>query len=298
MRIPKVPSIPIHKPTSTATARTAGTIDAEKLAGAIFEVLAHPKPAIVKKLRVGLNRKIVSRLEKLPLKAFVQESLGIIAKSLNMPIELRPATIINDYNDDISFDFASYTLNICQHFLRKPRKKIFAGLRHEMEHTRQCLAIIRTEGLGETAIKDYSRILTEIETDNFVAEFKNMPMKEVMKLRASGEISEKELQEIRQIKAAAKQGANALRKHTEDMYIRNRPKYVKFWQEIQHNAKASMGTIKSGSKEARDAEQYYKGSLEAAGKFKPEIYWKSKHEREAYLAEFWASIEYNLASKK
>lgn len=239
---------------------------------------------------------MVQRLEQLPFNKFVEESRDIIGKSLGLPPEICPHIYPTDIGKKaaMGFHFSTYTMHINPAQANKSRTWLFSGLKHEMEHVRQGLSVIRTEGLGEQAIEKYSKMVTQQQVDAFLAVYKDMPESDILKVIETGNLPENALQAIKKFQEASKLGDKGIEKFKEEQFNQDFPVIHEAWKSMRTKAINALGIIKSGSKEALRAKQYHEGFLQTAGKTGGLDYFSSPHELEAYGAQSIGYYEYLL----
>jgi len=247
--------------------------------------------------KIGLNKSTIHNLEKLPVNDFLLESRILILKSMGIPKELWPSLTILSHENKKSlmmFDFAKNEIfcNTNSTVLNKNRREIFSCIRHELEHFKQNLSIIRTEKLGERAVNNYAKLYTKAQVDNFVKVFKDMSENQIAKLYEEGQISEASMQAVKKLQTANKQGDKTVKNYAKELYHQDLPIIMESWKNIRAKAIELMGTVKENSEEGTKAKQYFKEFLRnKSGKINAN-YYKSSTEREASLAQMLAHIEY------
>lgn len=248
-----------------------------------------------KKMLVGLDKATITHLEKLPINEFLAESQKIIAKGMGLSQDFLPSlniTPIANKKMAMAFDWSNNTLFVSNQILSKSKITLFSAMRHEMEHFRQNLQIIRTEELGEKAIETYSKMLTTAQVDNFVNTFRKMPESEILKLKEAGNLSEAGLQAVKKVQIADAQGDEAIYKVAEELVNQDYPLINESWQNIRNKSIELQGPIKANTKEASDAKEYFDGFLKTNGMAGGMKYYSSKHEVEADGAQSFAMYEY------
>lgn len=248
-----------------------------------------------KKMLVGLDKATIASLEKLPINDFLSESQKLIAKSMGLSQDFLPPITITSSIDKkmgMCFDVANNSLFVNSQILTKSRKMLFSLMRHEMEHFKQNLLIIRTDGLGEKAVETYSKILTKTLGDNFVNTFKNMPESEIEKLKDAGNLTEIHLQAIKKLKNAAELGDEAVSKLSDELYNHDYPIMHASWQNIRNKAIELYGPVKANTEEASNAKEFFDGFLKTKGMTRGSEYYFSKHEQAAYTAQSFVFYEY------
>lgn len=245
---------------------------------------------------VGLDKATVQRLEQLPVKEFAEESRDIIGKSLGIAPEICPNIYPNDLGKKVGmvFHLSSYAMHMNTTQLNKHRAWLFSGLNHEMQHVRQCLSVIRTEGLGEQAIEKYAKMYTQVLIDDFIAKFKTKPESEILKLIEAGNLPENALQAIKKFHEASKLGDKGIEKFKTEQFAKDFPINYEEWKKLRTKVIDTMGTIKPDSKEALTAKKYHEGFLRTVGKTGGLDYLSSRHELEAYGATVIGYYEYLL----
>lgn len=257
----------------------------------IVELSTKIKPRdIAKKLLVGLDKKTVKQLEKLTKGEFLEESKNIIAKSMNIPLEICPPIIIQQLPNKKmawAYIFPNNIFIIDKASLKYNKAVIFGGIRHEMQHLRQNIFILRTENLGENAIKTYSQLSSKIQVDALV-KISTMSQDKILKLKESGVIDELSLQFIKKFQNASPNDNGALNKISEELFTITHNQ----WKDMKNTVIEKYGTIKAGSQEATQAEKYFEGVLKTFGQADGEEYISSLHELEANQVQFFALNEY------
>lgn len=216
------------------------------------------------KLFVGLDKATVQNLEQMALPEFFEESRNIIAKSLGIPQELYPKIRISEMAKEktlMGFDFSRYTIHINKAKTHRPKEVLFSGVNHEMAHVRQFLTIMRTEGLGELAIENLSQLAAQKKVTTFIKKYKDMPEGEILNLKNSGQLSEKDYTIIRKIKDAAQKGEGSLNEYSDKLVNNSFQFYKRTMQTIRNKAIETMGVIKSDSIEAIRARMYYEATF-------------------------------------
>lgn len=254
------------------------------------------KTAIQKNL-IGLDKATIKKLEALTFGEFAIESQKIMAKSMGLPQDFLPSIISQPLDKKIGAVFDK-TQNIIainsEHTKRidKQRILLFTWLRHEMEHYKQNLSILRTEGLGDKAIESYSSIVTKHKVQTFINTLKDMPDKTIQQWVQEGKLPEKATPIIKELKDVSTQGDEAVSKFSEKIYNNDYPIWLQQWKNLRDKIIEKLGPIKEGTEDAKMAQKYYDGFEETAGLCEGKKYKDSQHEKEAYGAQYLAQIEY------
>lgn len=157
----KIPSIitSIGEKTFNLVRKTNATKTPE-LVSDVVEISTKTKlTSGIKKLLLGLDKKTIKQLEKLPIEDFFVKSQTIVMKALDIPEEIAPWQKIEDLKNPkfgMKYLPSFNAIIINETALKKNKALLFSLIRHEMEHFRQNTLIFRIEKLGEQAVKAYS----------------------------------------------------------------------------------------------------------------------------------------------
>lgn len=245
---------------------------------------------------MGLDKQTIKNLEKMPINDFLNESHKIIINALNIPEgTIIPPLEINNLPKKMlmCYDWSNNTIFINPATLKQSRVNIFSFLRHELQHFNQNLSIIRTENLGENAIKTYSQILAKNNVQEFISTYKDMKQPEIEELIKNGILTENNVSLINQIKKVAATGDSTLEKKLSEKLIKNTfERIYSDWKNVRNTNIEKCGIIKEDSKEGVRAKEYYEGFLRTGGKVGGNEYHNSLHEQEAKFVSTFAWKEY------
>lgn len=248
---------------------------------------------IFKSLYIGLDKNTVKYLESLSKNDFLNESYKILINKMEIPAELAPEIAHAQIGKGkMGYDFVMHKIFINE-TLKATKPKIFAMLGHEVQHCKQNFNILRAEDFGEKAIQEYSKILTNATTENFIKTFKEIPEEELIKLRQSGQLSDIAFIFIKKLKAAQKMNdKTAIGKFTEELYNHDYPINLNVFKDWRAEVINKLGIIKADTKEAKDAKEYFSAFMQSMNKTKGNDYYFALSEMEAYEKQFALYIEY------
>lgn len=241
--------------------------------------------------RIKLTKAQVQKLSKIEDQGeFILESSKIINKSGNIPDHLvSPIAAQPLGTEKIAFlyDPASNMTYMNTDCKLKNKSKLFAYIAHEREHQLQNYKILRTEFLGEKAIEEYSKLNAQKGIDNLVEMYKGQnvdiePFKE--QLGPAYDL-------IKSFKFAETHGDEALNKWIENAVKSDYETILSQYKNIRNQVIEHFGVIKSGTPEAKLAQEYYSGFMNHADITKPESI-LNIHEAEAWGVTFLNHINY------
>jgi len=247
----------------------------------------------IRKLLLGLDKKTIEQLEKLPIEIFLEEAQKIIIKALDIPEELCPRVEIHTVPEKLLMQFTlNYKFFVNKKYKEFPKSHLFSAIRHEMKHCEQSLAILRTEDLGENAVNQFSSILARVKANLIIEHYRNMPQGEIQKLRNEKKMPESLLLLIERIRQIPNEDKQSIKQVFDGLYNHKFKIYYKDLSDVRAMAIAKCGVIKAGSPDAIRTNKYYNGFCQTCEENSGLKYWTSKHEREAYTAGYVAKLVY------
>ena len=154
-----------------------------------------------------------------------------------------------------------------------------------MEHFRQNMDIIRTEGLGDDAIQFYASHLAKAQLAVFLKQYEHLTLEQIKILEKEGTLPEISLNAIKDLHTAKQKGSTELELVKSRIEKGDTGVYLSAWKMIQEKAIQTFGRIPQKSVEGKKAQAYYKGFRANDGKVSGVDYWTSLHELEAYDAQ-------------
>ncbi|MDR1169102.1 MAG: hypothetical protein LBK53_09495 [Heliobacteriaceae bacterium] len=251
---------------------------------------------LLKPFILGLDKQTVKSLHKIKDKMeFVKASSKVILEKKGIPEGLRPAIGL-DVNESLPpAALACYSKDfnmviVSPKVLKKPKSAIFSASAHELKHFAQNIDIIRTEGLGEKAVKSYAKVQAEAYGKIFDNTYQNMSMAEIQKLYKQGVFSEQGLQVIAGYKKAQSEGEAASGKYLKMLYEGDFANFHAQWKNIRQKAADSLGIIKKDSPQAALSERHLNEFNNTSQD--EQHYWNSSAEKTAYAQGLVAQLEY------
>ena len=240
----------------------------------------------------NLDPQTVKRLETCPIEDFYIEAQKIITKAYKIPEELVAPMQLNptlSKKISASYDFTQNIVNINPQSANKSsRKNLFAIISHEYIHQKQNLEILRTEGLGEDAVKFYAELLNKNITDDFINSFSKISKEDLLKLKPELGDSYKWAEELQE---AAQKGPEHIEKFKNKLSNHNFPIFLENLTNFRQNITKKLGSIPRKSNRGEFAQTYFND-------FRRTLYdqynLKSLSEKQAYTATATTSLEYML----
>lgn len=247
----------------------------------------------IKKLLIGVDKKMIIEWEKLPFEDFLEKSQNIITKSLNIPEELCPPIKIQNLSDEMAMQYAlNHTLIVNKQYKNLPKALLFSFVRHEMKHCEQNLVVLRTENLGENAVNEFSSKIARVQANFIIKHYREMPIDEIQKLRTEKKMPEAGLSLIEKLRQVPSDDKQSIKPFFDAFYNNKFKIHHNALSDIRTKAIARYGVIKENTPEAIKANKYYKGFCKTCEDNSGLKYWTSKHEMEAYGVTFSSLKEY------
>ena len=255
--------------------------------------------AKIKAEKLGLDKKTVRELDKLPVKEFFNRSYDIICTAKGIQ-ELRPKITLVPENSmglaGMAYVPSTHDMILYPQMLKKAEKNrafTFSLIRHEVEHVCQNFNILMTEGLGEEATKTYAERNTRLLLNHSINTFKNMPEEQISSLKAQGALSDNHYSIACKIKSAASQGDDKLAEYTQELFDKDLPIQHQAMKDFRDKVVEKLGSIKADSKEAQEAQKNFKSFCNVTYDAN-NLDLQSHHEKEAYAVQMVAYGEYGL----
>ena len=211
---------------------------------------------MARKLRTNITQEEINKLFKLEGEDFFKSAYDFLIEKLGIPSGVKPEIVIHTQEIPVEMAYMPYNNAI----LRKPKFQtdsksfIFGIIRHEIQHLKQNLDILRHEELGKKAVEAYSdetarrlvltleELVNKYSLEDFVKTGANpaqisefFALKSLVMLNRMEEYHDA-LSEIGEV-------------------IKNNTKAE--LERVRQVATAELGAIKPGTREAARAEKYY-----------------------------------------
>ena len=227
-----------------------------KSTGKIRQLIAYIKSKLIK-----INKAEIKRISKLPAEQFLIEAQKLIARTKGYESEFTAPFVLQEFDNKkiaMIYNAATNTIYVNTANKLKPSAMLYAQMCHEYEHFHQNLQILRTAGLSEKAINNYSKIAAKDGIENFQAVYKNVKSQDLPALK---EQLGQNYHYVESYVQAKEKGAEALRQWISQTTENDEAIIKQQWHQIRDNVIKKYGQIPENSKEAKKANEYYKGFM-------------------------------------
>ena len=236
-----------------------------------------------KSMIVKIDKTEVKRISKLPVDQFLLETQKIIANSKGYSSEFMAPIVLQEFDTKkigMLYNATSNIVYVNTANKLKPSAELFSMLCHEYEHFHQNLQILRTAGLSDKAINNYSKIAAENSICNFQSMYNNVKLQDLPALK---EQLGSHYEFVSSYLKAKENGPESLKQWVLQATANDEKLIKQKWCEVRDSVIKKCGQIEENSKEAKVAQEYYNGfmldgSLTGIKKF------STLNEVEAYLS--------------
>ncbi len=268
----------------------------------IIDIPKKEKPTLFQEIKAfvtphisGLTKGKVRELESMPIEDFWVRSQEFISESYGIPPHLRAPMFVQDLEKGLyaAYGFDANIIQVSPKLTKKSRGVIYGALKHEHWHQKQNFDVLRTENLGEEAVKRYAQAKAEFGVNTFKNAYREMSEEELEKLRP--QLGENYDLVVR-YREAVKQGEEAEKAFLDAGREADYQAIFKELDNFRQQVIKEFGVIPAGSEEAKVSEKYLSGVFGTQNtKASLSTAFGTRHEIEANIAEAVAQVEYYLA---
>lgn len=264
--------------TLTGHQNTVKNISSNKSKGRIKKLLTYIESKLIK-----INKADIKRISKLPAEQFLIETQKLIAKTKGYEPEFTAPFVLQQFGTKkiaMLYNATTNTIYVNSTNKLKPSAMLYSELCHEYEHFHQNLQILRTDGLSEKAINNYSKIAAQQGIESFQAIYKDIKSNDLSALKEQlgtnyefvesyVKAKEKDQQTLEQWLSKTLENEEATIKHQ--------------WTKIKDAIIKKYGKIPQNSKAAQKANEYYEGFMKE-GSYTGIKRNSTRNEAEAYFS--------------
>lgn len=207
----------------------------------------------------GISRTVIRELDKVkdPM-AFVTRACNILRKDAGFTDDISPAiSINNDGSKKVVYNLSLNSIVLDRESLNTSKPKLFGILSREFRHAAHCYDALRSEGFGNRIVETLADRTERVNLSNFLETIKTNSIDDLLAQHKNKQISRSLLVMYLKGKQALGKGQGYYKEFEQHLYDAEIPLVRQDWLNLQNKLIKSLGGIKEGSKQAKDAEKHF-----------------------------------------
>ena len=213
-----------------------------------------------KKYEFPINKAEIDELLQYDGDELVDKGIDFVLAKLKIPKTLKPTILQVPQNKEIgmSYEFRQNLLFLNPNFEIKSKAELLGFIVHELRHLAQNFNVLRTEGIGEKAVRAHARKLAKYQISSLKKMVKNLSVEDYAKQVQNNEQALSEFKMLKELRAKDKV---KLEENFVSLSFLLENHYLRIIEQNRQNIIKEMGIIKADSKEGQRAKKYLKSFM-------------------------------------